>query len=98
MNSTIGLDLASAEPSIEKQNSTQSTKEEKRAVETDAEKGKPYFPLAGASHDGWSEEDRATATCFCGAVQLSFVCTYHSCYPLSTSNMTTVSSRPGVRV
>ncbi|KAL4786890.1 Mss4-like protein [Aspergillus varians] len=32
----------------------------------------PYFPLAGASQDGWSDGDRATATCFCGAVQLSF--------------------------
>ncbi|KAL2841830.1 Mss4-like protein [Aspergillus pseudodeflectus] len=31
-----------------------------------------YFPLAGASHDGWTREGRATATCFCGAVQLSF--------------------------
>lgn len=28
--------------------------------------------MAGAS-DGWSTEDEATATCFCGAVQLSFV-------------------------
>ena len=24
-------------------------------------------------NDGWSTDDRATATCFCGAVQLSFV-------------------------
>jgi len=30
------------------------------------------FPLAGLSRDGWSTEDEATATCFCGAVQLSF--------------------------
>ncbi|KAL4876475.1 Mss4-like protein [Aspergillus karnatakaensis] len=37
-----------------------------------ADKAKPYFPLAGASQDGWSTSDRATATCFCGAVQLSF--------------------------
>ncbi|KAH7138355.1 Mss4-like protein [Dendryphion nanum] len=30
------------------------------------------FPLAGIARDGWSTEDEATATCFCGAVQLSF--------------------------
>ncbi|KAL5343855.1 Mss4-like protein [Aspergillus crustosus] len=33
---------------------------------------KPYFPVAGASHDGWNDGERATATCYCGAVQLSF--------------------------
>ncbi|KAF3922312.1 hypothetical protein ABW20_dc0108860 [Dactylellina cionopaga] len=33
---------------------------------------KPYFPLAGGADDGWSKEDSATATCFCGAVQLAF--------------------------
>jgi hypothetical protein len=98
MNSTMKLDQASTEPSIEKQNPTKPTKEEKAAGETDAEMGKPYFPLAGASHDGWSEEDRATATCFCGAVQLSFVCTHHAYDPRSASNITTVSSRPKVRV
>lgn len=31
------------------------------------------FPLAGVAHDGWSNEDEATATCLCGAVQLAFV-------------------------
>ena len=36
------------------------------------DKSKPYFPLAGGADDGWSEEDSATATCFCGAVQLAF--------------------------
>lgn len=36
------------------------------------DKSKPYFPLTGGADDGWSTED-ATATCFCGAVQLSFV-------------------------
>ncbi|KAL3492373.1 Mss4-like protein [Aspergillus germanicus] len=35
-------------------------------------KSNSYFPLAGASHDGWTRGDRTTATCFCGAVQLSF--------------------------
>ncbi|ORY61472.1 Mss4-like protein [Pseudomassariella vexata] len=33
------------------------------------DKSKPYFPLA---NDGWSKEDEATVTCFCGAVQLAF--------------------------
>lgn len=37
------------------------------------DKTKPYFPLAGGADDGWSNEDEATATCFRGAVQLSFV-------------------------
>jgi hypothetical protein len=36
------------------------------------EKSKPYFPLAGGANDGWSNEDSATATCYCGAVQLAF--------------------------
>jgi hypothetical protein len=34
------------------------------------------FPVAGLARDGWSTEDEATATCFCGAVQLVFVSTY----------------------
>jgi hypothetical protein len=37
------------------------------------DKYKPYIPLAGCADDGWSKEDEATATCFCGAVQLAFV-------------------------
>lgn len=37
-----------------------------------ADKSKPYIPLAGGADDGWSKEDSATATCYCGAVQLSF--------------------------
>ncbi|KAJ8099560.1 hypothetical protein POJ06DRAFT_112679 [Lipomyces tetrasporus] len=38
-----------------------------------ADKSKPpYIPLAGCADDGWSKEDEATATCFCGAVQLAF--------------------------
>ncbi|KAI9658127.1 MAG: hypothetical protein M1831_003972 [Alyxoria varia] len=31
-----------------------------------------YIPLAGCVDDGWSKDDEATATCFCGAVQLAF--------------------------
>lgn len=34
---------------------------------------KSYFPLAGGADDGWTKADEATATCFCGAVQLVFV-------------------------
>ncbi|CAK7235015.1 hypothetical protein SCUCBS95973_009127 [Sporothrix curviconia] len=37
-----------------------------------ADKTKPYIPQAGSASDGWSTSDRATATCFCGTVQLSF--------------------------
>ena len=37
------------------------------------DKSKPYFPVAGLADDGWSTDDEATASCFCGAVQLSFV-------------------------
>jgi len=40
------------------------------AIPTD--KSKPYFPLAGRASDGWTKEDSATATCYCGAVQLAF--------------------------
>jgi hypothetical protein len=37
-----------------------------------ADKVKEHFPLAGCALDGWSKEDLATATCYCGAVQLAF--------------------------
>lgn len=39
---------------------------------------KSYFPLAGSANDGWSTESEATATCFCGAVQLAFVSPHNS--------------------
>jgi hypothetical protein len=42
------------------------------AMAATADKSKPYIPLAGGTSDGWSKEDSATATCFCGAVQLEF--------------------------
>jgi hypothetical protein len=42
---------------------------------TAIDKSKPYFPIAGLANDGWSNENEATATCFCGAVQLAFVST-----------------------
>ncbi|KAK2757995.1 hypothetical protein FQN54_004401 [Arachnomyces sp. PD_36] len=37
-----------------------------------ADKSKPYIPFAGGADDGWSKDDQATATCYCGAVQLEF--------------------------
>ncbi|KAF7354780.1 putative glutathione-dependent formaldehyde-activating gfa [Mycena sanguinolenta] len=36
------------------------------------DKSQSYFPLAGGASDGWSNGQEATATCFCGAVQLKF--------------------------
>jgi hypothetical protein len=45
---------------------------------TAADKSKPHFPLAGLASDGYSKEDEATATCFCGAVQLAFVSSFTS--------------------
>ncbi|KIW51052.1 hypothetical protein PV05_09807 [Exophiala xenobiotica] len=61
-----------------------------------ADKPKPYFPLAGGANDGWSKEDEATATCFCGAVQLAFptqgpglvntfVCNCSDCHKITAS-------------
>ncbi|KAF2233264.1 hypothetical protein EV356DRAFT_503856 [Viridothelium virens] len=60
------------------------------------DKSKPYFPLAGGASDGWTKEDEATATCFCGAVQLafptqgpglvnSFICNCSDCHKLTVS-------------
>ncbi|KAI1141275.1 Mss4-like protein [Hypoxylon sp. FL0543] len=37
-----------------------------------ADKSKPYIPHNSGADDRWSTDDTATATCFCGAVQLSF--------------------------
>ncbi|KAI8941813.1 hypothetical protein NX059_003013 [Plenodomus lindquistii] len=38
----------------------------------DADRSKPYIPHAGLANDGYSNDDEATATCYCGAVQLAF--------------------------
>lgn len=43
-----------------------------------ADKSKPYLPLTGIANDGWSTDTEATATCFCGAVQLKVVSSHHS--------------------
>ncbi|KAH6887654.1 Mss4-like protein [Thelonectria olida] len=37
-----------------------------------ADRSQPYIPLSSGAEDGWSKEDEATATCFCGAIQLAF--------------------------
>ncbi|KPV72022.1 uncharacterized protein RHOBADRAFT_39760 [Rhodotorula graminis WP1] len=37
-----------------------------------APKNEPYFPLAGLADDGWSNDTEATATCYCGKVQMKF--------------------------
>ncbi|TGO24994.1 hypothetical protein BPAE_0090g00380 [Botrytis paeoniae] len=63
---------------------------------TATDKSKPYFPLAGGANDGWSNGDEATATCFCGAVQLAFptqgpglvntfICHCHDCRKITAS-------------
>ncbi|KAJ7132300.1 Mss4-like protein [Mycena epipterygia] len=65
-----------------------------------ADKSKPYIPLAGLANDGWSKEDEATATCFCGAVQLAFptqgpglvnvfVCNCSDCHKITASMFAT---------
>lgn len=41
------------------------------------DKSTPYYPLAGQANDGYSKEGEATATCFCGAVQLAVVSLLH---------------------
>jgi hypothetical protein len=32
-----------------------------------------HMTLAGSAEDGWSDDKEATATCYCGAVQIAFV-------------------------
>lgn len=39
----------------------------------DSDKDKPYIPHNSLKQDGYSKEGEATATCYCGAVQLAFV-------------------------
>ncbi|KAJ7626312.1 Mss4-like protein [Mycena polygramma] len=61
-----------------------------------ADKSKPYIPLAGGANDGWSNDEEATATCFCGAVQLkfptqapglvsTFICNCTDCHKITAS-------------
>lgn len=49
------------------------------------------FPVVHLSHDGWSTDDEATATCFCGSVQLvlvSYSYSSHHSRNLQTSDRT----------
>jgi len=66
------------------------------AAAAPADNSKSWFPLAGLANDGWSTSDRASATCFCGAVQLgvptegegliaSFVCNCSDCHKITAS-------------
>jgi len=59
-----------------------------------------YFPLAGVARDGWSKEDSATATCYCGEVQFvvptqgpgylgTFVCNCPDCRKITGSMFAT---------
>jgi len=61
-----------------------------------SDKSKPYFPHNSGTHDGWTKEDEATATCFCGTVQLifptqgpglvsTFVCNCSDCRKITAS-------------
>ena len=38
-----------------------------------ADKSVPYYPVSSLAGDGWTSDDEATATCYCGSVQLAFV-------------------------
>ncbi|KAH7367259.1 Mss4-like protein [Plectosphaerella cucumerina] len=61
-----------------------------------SDKSKPYIPVAGLARDGYSRDGEATATCFCGAVQLafptegpglvnSFLCSCTDCHKIHSS-------------
>merc|ERR1712137_443455 len=61
-----------------------------------SDKSVPYFPLAGQAKDGYSNAEEATATCYCGTVQLAFpvegpglvstfVCNCTDCRKITTS-------------
>lgn len=39
----------------------------------DADKDQPYIPHNSLKQDGYSKDGEATATCYCGAIQLAFV-------------------------
>ncbi|KAJ7179779.1 Mss4-like protein [Mycena filopes] len=66
-----------------------------------ADKSKPYIPLASSAGDGWSTDDEATATCYCGAVQLkfpthgpglveSFICNCADCRKITASMFSSI--------
>jgi len=58
--------------------------------------GTSYFPLSGLARDGFSNEEEASATCFCGKVQMAlplkapglitvFVCSCYDCRKITAS-------------
>ncbi|KAF2655502.1 hypothetical protein K491DRAFT_548655, partial [Lophiostoma macrostomum CBS 122681] len=71
---------------------------------TDSNDSKSNFPLSGLANDGWSNEKEATATCYCGAVQLIFpltapglqsssvVCNCTDCHKITASMFSTLFS------
>ncbi|KAH6621985.1 Mss4-like protein [Boeremia exigua] len=80
--------------------SEQATPQTAAACVRDSDKSKPYIPRAGVATDGWSNDEEATATCYCGAVQLSFptsgpgfiqsfLCSCPDCRKLTASLFTT---------
>ncbi|KAI0451326.1 Mss4-like protein [Xylaria acuta] len=61
-----------------------------------ADKTKPYIPFNSLQQDGWSKDTEATATCFCGTVQIVlptespglvdvFVCNCTDCRKITAS-------------
>lgn len=52
---------------------------------------------ASLTHDGWSSEEQATATCFCGAVQLVVV-SRRTVYPARADDAAADQARPGRHV
>ncbi|KAI0444227.1 Mss4-like protein [Xylaria telfairii] len=61
-----------------------------------ADRTKPYIPFNSLQQDGWSTDTEATATCFCGAVQIVlptespglvdvFVCNCSDCRKITAS-------------
>nr|CEG03781.1 unnamed protein product [Fusarium acuminatum CS5907] len=61
-----------------------------------SDKTKPYLPVANLTHDGWSNDHEATATCYSGAVQIvfpteapgyvgSFICNCVDCRKITAS-------------
>jgi hypothetical protein len=75
INSSFSIQLLTSSLNSTTRNTTThfATIKNHTAMAANSDKSKPYIPLASLAHDGYSREDEATATCFCGAVQLAFV-------------------------
>ncbi|KAI0469120.1 Mss4-like protein [Xylaria cf. heliscus] len=61
-----------------------------------SDKSKPYIPFNSLRQDGWSKDTEATATCYCGTVQLviptespglvePFLCNCTDCHKITAS-------------